>query len=326
MKIGITYDLRQDYLEAGYGAEETAEFDQPATINAIDESLQSLGHETDRIGNIQNLVKRLGNGQRWDLVFNIAEGLRGFGREAQVPGLLEAYGIPYTFSDPMVLSLTLHKGMTKHVIRDLGIPAPDFAVVESAAELAGVGLALPLFAKPVAEGTGKGVTQASKIKSREQLQRVGQELLTSFSQPVLVEEFLPGREFTVGVLGTGSAARSIGVMEVVLLPRADAEVYSYRNKQEFVDLVEYHLVDDPEARQAAAVALAAWRGLGCRDAGRLDLRSDGAGAPSFIEVNPLAGLHPVHSDLCILANKVGLPYRGIIEAIVASARQRLSST
>jgi len=90
--------------------------------------------------------------------------------------------------------------------------------------------------------------------------------------------------------------------------------------------VEYHLVDDPEARQAAAVALAAWRGLGCRDAGRLDLRSDGAGAPSFIEVNPLAGLHPVHSDLCILANKVGLPYRGIIEAIVASARQRLSST
>ncbi|OIP44402.1 MAG: D-alanine--D-alanine ligase [Desulfobacterales bacterium CG2_30_60_27] len=326
MKIGITYDLRQDYLEAGYGAEETAEFDQPATINAIDESLQSLGHETDRIGNIQNLVKRLGNGQRWDLVFNIAEGLRGFGREAQVPGLLEAYGIPYTFSDPMVLSLTLHKGMTKHVIRDLGIPTPDFAVVESAAELAGVGLALPLFAKPVAEGTGKGVTQASKIKSREQLQRVGQELLTSFSQPVLVEEFLPGREFTVGVLGTGSAARSIGVMEVVLLPRADAEVYSYRNKQEFVDLVEYHLVDDPEARQAAAVALAAWRGLGCRDAGRLDLRSDGAGAPSFIEVNPLAGLHPVHSDLCILANKVGLPYRGIIEAIVASARQRLSST
>jgi len=326
MKIGITYDLRQDYLEAGYGAEETAEFDQPATINAIDESLQSLGHETDRIGNIQNLVKRLGNGQRWDLVFNIAEGLRGFGREAQVPGLLEAYGIPYTFSDPMVLSLTLHKGMTKHVIRDLGIPTPDFAVVESAAELAGVGLALPLFAKPVAEGTGKGVTQASKIKSREQLQRVGQELLTSFSQPVLVEEFLPGREFTVGVLGTGSAARSIGVMEVVLLPRADAEVYSYRNKQEFVDLVEYHLVDDPEARQAAAVALAAWRGLGCRDAGRLDLRSDGAGAPSFIEVNPLAGLHPVHSDLCILANKVGLPYRGIIEAIVDSARQRLSST
>ena len=325
MKIGITYDLRQDYLEAGYGAEETAEFDQPATINAIDESLQSLGHETDRIGNIQNLVKRLGNGQRWDLVFNIAEGLCGFGREAQVPGLLEAYGIPYTFSDPMVLSLTLHKGMTKHVIRDLGIPTPDFAVVESAAELAGVGLALPLFAKPVAEGTGKGVTQASKIKSREQLQRVGQELLTSFSQPVLVEEFLPGREFTVGVLGTGSAARSIGVMEVVLLPRADAEVYSYRNKQEFVDLVEYHLVDDPEARQAAAVALAAWRGLGCRDAGRLDLRSDGAGAPSFIEVNPLAGLHPVHSDLCILANKVGLPYRGIIEAIVASARQRLSS-
>ncbi len=326
MKIGITYDLRQDYLDAGYGAEETAEFDQPATITAIDEALRSLGHETDRIGNIQSLVKRLGNGQRWDLVFNICEGLRGFGREAQVPGLLEAYNIPYTFSDPMVLSLTLHKGMTKHVIRDLGIPTPDFCVVDSAAELAAVDLDLPLFAKPVAEGTGKGVSQASKIKSREQLLRVGQELLASFKQPVLVEEFLPGREFTVGILGTGSAARSIGVMEVVLRPRADAEVYSYRNKQEFVDLVEYHLVEDPEAQQAVAVALAAWRGLGCRDGGRLDLRSDAAGAPSFIEVNPLAGLHPVHSDLCILATKVGLPYRGIIEAIVTSASQRLVSS
>lgn len=325
MKIGITYDLRQDYLDAGYGEEETAEFDQPATINAIDEALQSLGHETDRIGNIHNLVKRLSSGQRWDLVFNIAEGLSGFGREAQVPGLLEAYGIPYTFSDSMVLSLTMHKGMTKRVIRDLGIPTPDFAVVDSEAGLDAVGLSLPLFAKPVAEGTGKGVSQASKIKSREQLQSVGRELLATFKQPVLVEEFLPGREFTVGILGTGSAARSIGVMEVVLLPKADAEVYSYRNKQEFVDLVEYHLVDDPEAQQAASVALAAWRGLGCRDGGRLDLRSDGAGAPSFIEVNPLAGLHPVHSDLCILATKVGLPYRSLIEAIVASAGQRIAT-
>ena len=128
--VGITYDLRQHYLELGFGEEETAEFDRPETIDAIDEALQQLGYATDRIGHILSLTRRLAAGDRWDMVFNIAEGLRGFGREAQVPALLDAFDIPYTFSDPLVLSLTLHKGMTKRVIRDLGIPTPDFAVVE----------------------------------------------------------------------------------------------------------------------------------------------------------------------------------------------------
>ena len=161
MKIGITYDLRDDYLAEGYGEEETAEFDHPRTIAAIEEALQSLGYETERIGHIRALARRLVADERWDMVFNIAEGLRGFGREAQVPALLDAWNIPYTFSDPLLLSLTLHKGMTKRVIRDLGIPTPDFAVVETPEEIATVVLPFPLFAKPVAEGTGKGVTAAS---------------------------------------------------------------------------------------------------------------------------------------------------------------------
>ena len=118
MKIGITYDLRDDYIAEGYTEEETAEFDHPRTIAAIEDTLQSLGYETDRIGHIRALARRLVAGNRWDLVFNIAEGLRGFGREAQVPALLDAWEIPYTFSDPLVLSLTLHKGLTKRVIRD----------------------------------------------------------------------------------------------------------------------------------------------------------------------------------------------------------------
>jgi len=113
VKVGITYDLRDDYLAEGYGEEETAEFDHPRTIAAIDDTLRSLGYETDRIGHIRALVRRLVAGDRWDLVFNIAEGLRGFGREAQIPALLDAWEIPYVFSDPLVLSLTLHKGMTK---------------------------------------------------------------------------------------------------------------------------------------------------------------------------------------------------------------------
>jgi D-alanine-D-alanine ligase len=275
-----------------------------------------------RIGNLNSLVGRLGGGERWDLVFNIAEGLYGFGRESQVPALLDGYRIPYIFSDPLVLALTLHKGMAKHVIRDLGIATPDFAVVTSLADLDKINLPYPLFAKPVAEGTGKGVNATSKIRDAETLARICGELLATYRQPVLVETFLPGREFTVGIVGNGAAARSIGIMEVVLLAKAEAEIYSYHNKENCEELVEYRAVADPEARLAEEVALAAWQALGCQDGGRVDLRSDAAGRPNFIEVNPLAGLHPEHSDLCIIAGKYGIGYQELLTEIVGAALVR----
>jgi D-alanine-D-alanine ligase len=321
----MTYDLRDDYLAEGYGEEETAEFDRPETIDAIEKALKELGFETERIGHIRSLARRLVQGDRWDMVFNIAEGLRGFGREAQVPAILEAFDIPYTFSDVLVLSMTLHKGMTKRVIRDLGIPTPDFDVIETEDQIAGVRLPFPLFAKPVAEGTGKGITAASKIETREALERGCRSLLTAFRQPVLVEAFLPGREFTVGIIGTGTDAFATEIMEVVLRPQAEREVYSYFNKENFAALVEYRLVDDSEARQAGKTALAAWRGLGCRDAGRMDLRSDATGRPNFMEVNPLAGLHPRHSDLPIIFGLMGKTFSQLIELIMRSALKRLQS-
>src|SRR5512137_2348649 len=116
MKVGLTYDLRDDYLAEGYGEEETAEFDRISTIEAIDSTLQQLGYATDRVGHVRSLVARLAAGDRWDMVFNICEGMFGIGREAQVPALLDAFSIPYAFSDPLVLALSLHKGMTKMVV------------------------------------------------------------------------------------------------------------------------------------------------------------------------------------------------------------------
>lgn len=325
MKIGITYDLRQDYLKAGFGEEETAEFDRLDTIEAIDQTLRQLGYTTDRIGNVRNLIERLVASDRWDMVFNIAEGLRGFGREAQVPAVLDAYAVPYTFSDPLVLSLTLHKGMTKRVIRDMGVPTPDFFVVETESDVDMVDLPFPLFAKPVAEGTGKGISAASKIVNKDELASVCMNLLEMYGQPVLVETFLPGREFTVGIIGTGKSAMAIGVIEILLQEEAEADAYSYYNKAKYADLVEYRLVNDVEAQRAKEVALAAWRGLGCRDGGRIDLRADAAGMPNFIEVNPLAGLNPEHSDLCIIARKLGMTYKSLIRAIMSSAHERYPS-
>jgi len=328
MKVGLTYDLRADYLALGYSEQETAEFDRADTIDAIENALQSLGHATERIGSIMNLTRMLISGHRWDLVFNIAEGLRGFGREAQVPALLEAYDIPYTFSDPLVMSLSLHKGLTKRVIRDAGIPTPDFILVEDGRLIGPLSLELPVFVKPVAEGTGKGITAAAIIRRPEDLGPRCVELIDAYHQPVLVEAFLPGREFTVGLLGTGAEASAIGTIEVHLRTAEEPLIYSYQNKEKCEELVDYRLVDaaqDTTVKAAEAMALHAWRVLGCRDAGRIDIRCDAEGKPQFMEVNPLAGLHPEHSDLPIICNRIGLPYQMLIEKILSSAGRRIIS-
>jgi D-alanine-D-alanine ligase len=329
MLIGLTYDLRADYLAAGYSVEETAEFDGIATIDAIDSALREIGHQTERIGSGRQLVNRLAAGGRWDLVFNIAEGLHGAAREAQVPAILDLYEIPYTFSDPLVLAVCLHKGLTKTVVGRAAIPTTPFALVEKIDDVATIDLPYPLFAKPVAEGTGKGITAESKIKDRESLCRVCEQLLAACRQPVLVETFLPGREFTVGILGSGAEARVIGSMEILLLPTAEAEVYSYVNKsryQEFCQYLPRHGASDPQVAGAEQVALAAHRALGCRDASRVDLRCDVQGQPHFMEINPVAGLHPKDSDLPMICGFFGMTYRELIEQIVSAATRRMTRT
>lgn len=323
MLIGLTYDLKDDYLAEGYSREEIAEFDRTDTIEAIEQTLRKLGFQTDRIGNIRALTQRLAKGDRWDLVFNIAEGIYGFGREAQVPCLLEAYRIPYTFSDPLVLTLTLHKGMTKRLIRDLGLATPAFAILEESAQAEQIDLPFPLFAKPIAEGTSKGIGADSKIQNQQELAEVSCKLLAQHQQPILIETFLPGREFTVGIIGTGQEARCLGVLEITLRSQADQEVYSYANKEYFTERVDYHLVNDSMSEEAKNLALAAWRGLGCRDAGRVDLRADIDNRVSFIEVNPLAGLNPYISDLSILCTKAGFTYQDLIGMIIHSALKRI---
>ncbi len=281
---------------------------------------------TERIGHIKQLAAALVAGKRWDLVFNIAEGMHGIGREAQVPALLDAYDIPYTFSDPLVMSLTLDKAMTKRVLRDAGVPTSDFMVAFSEKDARSVHFDPPYFIKPVAEGTGKGITPASIIREKEKLGQGVASLLQTYRQPVLVEPYLCGREFTVGIVGTGKESRAIGSMEVILLSNAEQGVYSYVNKENCEELVEYRLVlaaEEPLVAEAERIALDAWLVLGCRDGGRIDIRCDGDGRPLFMEVNPLAGIHPEHSDLPIICNKKAIPYQQLIREIVDSAAVRI---
>ncbi|GAB4542859.1 MAG: ATP-grasp domain-containing protein [Thermodesulfovibrionia bacterium] len=327
MIIGMTYDLKKDYLEMGFSKEDVAEFDSEETIDAIAEALKSLGYDVIRIGNVYELTKRLLMGERWDMVFNIAEGLYGRNREAQIPALLEAYNIPYTFSDPLTLSLCLDKGMAKRVVRDGGIPTPEFLTVRRIDEIDGfdsAGIRFPVITKPIAEGTGKGIGKDSVIYDEEHLRRQVMRLLSRYKQPVLIERFLTGKEYTAGIIGTGSDARVIGILEVRLRKTAEPLVYSYLNKESYKENVDYTLIEDRRLIEGVSrIALDAYTILGCRDAGRIDLREDDDGNLYFLEMNPLAGLHPIHSDLPIICSMVGVPYKELIGAIIGSASKRL---
>ncbi len=323
MIIGLTYDLRDDYLAQGFTEEQVAEFDSAATIAAIERTLQSIGYTTERIGNGLALARQLACGKRWDLVFNIAEGLSGRSREAQVPALLEMYGVPYTFSDPLVCALTLDKAMTKRVVASVGLYTPRFGVVASLDDVETLDLRFPLFAKPLAEGTGKGVDKDSRVDAAAALRRVCARLLERFAEPVLVEEYLPGREFTTAILGTGREARVVGTMEFAIRANAPAQDYSYEVKEQCEQCVDYFPMPRGDLRdQVEALALGAYRVLECRDTGRIDIRLDARGRPAFIEINPLPGLHPTHSDLPMIATQEGMSYEELIRRIIQSAFAR----
>jgi len=322
MKIGFAYDLKDDYLKDHYSKEEIAEFDSPVTIDAICNALKTLGHDVDRIGNVFSLILRLLKGDRWDMVFNITEGMYGSCREALVPTLLDAYRIPYTFSEPLIHAITLDKAITKRLLRDHGLPVTDFALVSNPAQISVPCGKYPYFVKPVGEGSGKGVTPNSKVNNAQELAVICAELISAFNQPVLVEPFLSGREVTVGVLGTGIDAYCLGVMDIGFNDKSDAEIHSYFNKENCGFAVEYTLAKDSFATLCAETAVAAHRALGIKDASRVDMRADAAGNIYIMEINSLPGLMPGRSDLILLSEMAGYAYQQVISEIMKSAVKR----
>jgi D-alanine-D-alanine ligase len=322
MKVGLTYDLRSDYLKEGYSPEETAEFDKEETIEGIEHALSENGYETCRIGNARHLMNALMKGEQWDLVFNICEGMYGDSRESLVPALLDAYRIPYVFSGGVTLGISLNKSYCKRIVRDAGILTPEFAVVENVTDTEKVRLSYPLFVKPVAEGTGKGIEGKSIVKNSQELVAVCTDLLQKYHQPLLVEEFLPGREFTIGIIGNDEHARAIGGMEIIYSERA-GNIYSYFNKENYKELIQYIPVKGKLLKECTEVSLEVWNVLSAYDGGRVDLRMDKEGRINFLEINPLAGLNPVHSDLPIIARLNGISYTRLIGEIMQAAINRI---
>lgn len=323
MKIGITYNLGSDYeFQSDDPPDAAAEFDTPATIEGLTNAIQAFGHEPIPIGDGKKLFQFLSN-NKVDLVFNIAEGYNGRAREAQIPALLDMMQIPYVGSDAVTLGVALDKVMTKQIMKAERIPTAPFLKVSRAEDLNGVPLRFPLFAKPVHEGTGKGIDATSKIMNYPKLKSKVKFLIKTYKEPVLIEEYLEGDEYTVGIVGT--PPKVIGTMQIVFDTSKSEDFYSYHVKEDYETLVHYICppkMDSDKLQQIEDMALHSYRVLDCKDFGRVDLRCDAEGNPHFLEINPLAGLNPQHSDLSIIARHNGIHYEDLIGRILQSAITR----
>jgi len=327
VKIGIAFDLRSDFEARAGGPDDLLEeYDSPETVESIASALRAAGHTTVLLGGGRRFVERVLRDPP-ELVFNIAEGHGSRSREAHVPAVCELLRIPCTHSDPLTCALTLDKGLAKAVVAAAGVPTPRSAVIADARELARLELAYPLIAKPLAEGSSIGVRRASRVADPRALHALVSGLIADYGGAVLVEEFCPGAEITVGLLGSGERMRVLGAMEIApRTGRREDFVYSLEVKRDFEALVDYRVSPALDARLAARageLALRAARALGCRDVARVDLRASADGEPQFLEVNPLPGLNPRTSDLVILARLLGSSHAELVQSIAREAIGRV---
>ena len=315
--------------------DEYAEWDAPATIHAVASALARHG-KVIPLEATDDFPQRLRQ-TRPDIVFNIAEGLRGPNREAHVPAICEFYGTPYSGSDPFTLALCLDKARTKEILRARGVPTADWWLVSSRAELRAFAARhprFPLFAKPVHEGSSKGITERNFIASADALEAVVFDLLERYQQPVIVETFLPGAEFTCGVLGNGESAHVLPIvgMNFGALPPGALPIYGFEAKwlwdtrDEPLDIFECPAaISDALRAEIEDVVLRAYHALGCRDWSRVDVRLGADGRANVMEVNPLPGILPDPRDNSCLpkaARAAGLDYDALIGAALCAAADR----
>jgi D-alanine-D-alanine ligase len=326
-------------------SDEFAEWDSEETISAVEHALSALG-DVVRLEATAEFPERLRRSAP-DIVFNMAEGLRGPNREGHIPAICEFYGVPYSGSDPFTLSLCLDKRRTKETLAYHEIPTAPFAVVERPEDIAALVaavrggtrfgralLGLPLFVKPVHEGSSKGITERNFCETLDDLETRTQELLEQYAQPVLVEEYLPGLEFTCAVLGNGATARVLPIiaMRFDALPPGARPIYGFEAKWLW-DGPEHQLelydcparIDSALERHIVRVTLDAYHALGCRDWSRIDVRLDAAGIPNVVEANPLPGVLPDPKDNSCMpkaARAAGMSYDELVQSCVRAAAER----
>jgi D-alanine-D-alanine ligase len=333
MRIGLAYNEKPD---SSVDSDAYAEWDDPSTIDAVEQALGLFGRVI-RLEADEFFPQKLALA-RPDIVFNMAEGLHGPARESHVPAICEFLAVPYTGSDPLALALALHKGRTKEILAFRGVPTAPFRVVERVADLERMPLPFPLFVKPVAEGSGKGIFVNNLCDTPAALAERVRFLLEHYQQPVLVETYLPGREFTVAILGNGADTRCLPIVgfDFSTLPAGAPPVYGYEAKWLW-DTAEHQLaifqcplaadVPDSLRREIERVALDAYQALGCRDWCRVDVRVDRFGVPNIVELNPLPGIIPdprMNSCFPKAARVAGYSYDELIQEVLRIAWLRIT--
>lgn len=330
MKIALTYNPLPE-RDSRYRTDEFSEFDDPSTIATIRKAIESLGHRVVLIEASEDAFEKLRNSKP-DFVFNIAEGIRGRSRESQIPAMLDMLGIPYSGSGVATLALTLDKRRTKEILKIWGIPTPKFQLFSSEEESLN-GLKFPLFVKPNAEGSSKGITKESLVKNKEQLRNIVNHVVKKYHQPALVEEYLPGREFTVSMVGN-NPPRVLPLVEVDFnhlpggLPKFDSyEVKWYWDSpgNDHGDVICPAVVDGELEVRLKETALKTFKVLDCLDFCRIDMRLDSEGVPNVMDVNALPGLIPdprENSRFPKAAYAAGLTYDEMIAEILHSAFAR----
>lgn len=333
LKVGLTYNLkRQPGAEEGLPEDFYAEFDDEETVNAIAEALRRGGCKVTKIEADEGAYGKLRR-LKPDAVFNISEGLRGESRESHIPAMLEMLRIPYTGSGPLTLAIALNKALTHQLLSAHGVPSPSFQVFERAEEGVDEKLRFPLVVKPLSEGSSKGIRGSSLVKDEESLRRQISWVIKTYHQPAIVEEFLPGRELTIGLIGNEEPL-VLPIVEILLdrLPRGASPLYSYEAKWVW-DVPEKPLdvhrcpADVPKSleEEIRLVATKTFKALNCRDVCRIDMRLDENDEPRVLEVNPLPGLMPnpdAHSCLPEAARAAGFTYDQLICTILWQALKR----
>lgn len=326
LTVGLLYNLGKNEPPAdGDPPDAHAELDGEQTVASVAEALRWAGHDVVPIESSCNIWEKL-QAQPLDIAFNMTEGVRGGSRESQVPAILEMLGIPYTGSNVLTLAVSLDKSTSKKLFTYHGVPTPRFRVVPPGKRADLRGLRFPLFVKPGHEGSSMGISPASVCRDRQALDEQVTRLHRLYRQEALVEEYVEGREFTVGFVGNEEPL-ALPIMEINfgLCPPEHGAVYSYRFKTEW-DADGYYLCPAPVGEDLATLlrqtALNAFRALGCLDVGRVDIRLGRDGLPQVLEVNPLPGLTPAFSDLPRVALAAGISYERLVNLILDAALER----
>jgi len=329
MKIALTYNLKKKDLTKP--EDYFSECDSEETINAIINAIKSKGHKVEAIDVEYPKLFSYFRKNSVDMVFNIAEGKSGKFRESEVPAILDYLNIPYTGSDTFSLALALNKAITKKILKAENIPTPNFQVFTKGNEALDPALRFPLIVKPNCEGSAKGISKANVVNNEEDLYKRVKEVLSAYRQEALVEEFIEGKELTVGILENGKT-HVLPILEIDFASCINSGEYfyswkmkEYQGNKELGLVPDFHCparLDKDVEERVKEVALKTHRALGCLDISRTDIRLDKFNVPYVLEINPLPGLDPRESNFPIMAYADGMKYEDLIEAIILSASER----